>query len=455
MTAPRVETVDDIVAALTERQPENRVEARLEPTRRALDLLGDPQASFRMIHVTGTNGKTSTSRIAASILRSYGLGVGLFTSPHLVRFTERIDIGGEPIADARLVDVWNDIAPYLDMVDRELAAEGRARLTYFEALTVLAYAAFADAPVDVAVVEVGMGGLWDSTNVADADVAAFAPIALDHTDRLGASIAEIAETKAGILKGGSLAVSAEQTPEARAQLDAAAAALGSEVWYEGERFEVIGANLAVGGQQLDVRGLAGTYRELLLPLIGDHQAHNAALAIAAVEAFLGGGDVPLKQDVLEQGLLAATSPGRLQRIAAAPAVVVDVAHNPHGAKALADSLADSFGFERIVGVVGILAEKDARGILEQLAGVLDTIIVTEAPSPRAIGEDELRAVAEEAFGPDRVRSESTVAGALLLARELVENEPTSGVLVTGSVTTVGGAMRALADGWDGLEALDD
>ncbi len=411
---------------------------RLEPTRRLVELLGDPQRSFAMIHLTGTNGKTSTARLVESILRAYGLRTGLLTSPHLMLVNERIVIDGEPIADRALADNWADIAPYLLMVDAELAASGEPPLSTFEALTALAYASFADAPVDVAVVEVGMGGEWDSTNVADGDVAVFTPIDLDHQRFLGATIADIARTKAGIVKPAATVVTALQATEAMDELASAAEHNEAEVVAEGVGFALLDARLAVGGQVIDVRGRAGEYRDLFLPLYGEHQAHNAAVAIAAVESFLGDGAQRLADDVVAEGLATVTSPGRLQLIGIEPSVLVDAAHNPHGAQALARALLSSFAFDSITAIVGVLADKDDRGIIEALDPVVDRFIVSRSDSARAIDASTLAETVDAVAGPDRVRIEPDLAVAIAEAREAAG--PNDAILITGSVTMVGQAM---------------
>ncbi|MCD7100803.1 bifunctional folylpolyglutamate synthase/dihydrofolate synthase [Pseudoclavibacter sp. 13-3] len=436
-------SVDQLTEQLYGRAPENRIEPRLDAVARVLDLLGDPQKSYRVIHITGTNGKSSTARIAASMLVSAGLRVGVFTSPHLVRFNERIVIDGSPISDERLLGTWQDVQPFVEIVDEQLRAEGRAALTFFEALTVLAFAAFADAPVDVICLEVGVGGEWDSTNTADGDVAVFAPIALDHTKVLGSTIAEIARTKAGIMKPGAIAVTAAQAPEAMHELQAKADSLGITLQRAGTDFEVLGAQPAVGGQVVDVRGLAGTYRDLALPLYGEHQAQNAALAIAAVEAFLGGGDVPLGADVVEPGIASATSPGRLQVVGTDPTVIIDAAHNPHGARSLARALLENFRFDRTVAVIGVLSDKDAKGFLQALDGAVDEVVVTASHSPRAIPADDLAALAVQVFGIERVRVVDDVEEALDEARYLAHEVEHSGIIVTGSITVIG-EVAALA-----------
>ncbi|MEI6590806.1 MAG: Mur ligase family protein, partial [Actinomycetes bacterium] len=285
--------VIEVEAALLARMPENKVRPRLEPTRRVVDLLGSPQKAYRVIHVTGTNGKTSTTRFIERILREHGLRTGRFTSPHLVSLQERIAIDGDPVEDEALVRAWNEIEPILKLVDDELLAADDTRLTYFEVLSILAFVVFADAPIDVLALEVGMGGEWDSTNVADGDVAVFTPIALDHVDRLGHTIEEIATTKSGIIKPGAAVVIGKQRPEALAVLRAKADAI-ADVRYELERdFSVTDSETLNGAQKFGVSGLAGNYPGLLMPLLGDFQAENAAVAIAAVEAFMGYGQKPI------------------------------------------------------------------------------------------------------------------------------------------------------------------
>ena len=429
---------DAVHAALIARGSEASPQPRLEATRRAVELLGDPQRSFAIVHITGTNGKTSTARMIESLLRAYGLRTGLLTSPHLLRINERIVIDGEPIADRALADNWADISPYLLMVDAELTANGEPALSNFEALTALAYASFADAPVDVAVIEVGMGGEWDSTNVADGDVAVFTPIALDHTRFLGDTVAEIARTKAGIVKPAATVVTAVQDATAMIELMNAAGHNEAEMVAEEVGFALTDARLAVGGQLIDVRGRAGEYRDIFVPLFGEHQAHNAAVAIAAVESFLGDGTQRLADDVLAEGFATVTSPGRLQLIGIEPSVLVDAAHNPHGAVALGRALMQSFAFDSITAIVGVLADKDDRGIIEALDPIVDRFIVTRSDSPRAVDADELAETVTAVAGPDRVRIEPDLAVALAEARD--EAGPNDAILVTGSITLVGQAM---------------
>ncbi|MCK8610567.1 folylpolyglutamate synthase/dihydrofolate synthase family protein [Agromyces sp. C10] len=441
------DAADAVYAALLARVGEAQPQPRLDATRRAVELLGDPHRAAPVIHLTGTNGKTSTSRMIESILRAQGLRTGLMTSPHLVRFTERIRIDGEPIADEAVARIWEEILPVLGLVDAELEGRGEVPLTYFEALTVLAFAAFADAPVDVVVLEVGMGGEWDSTNVADGQVAVITPIAIDHAERLGRTIAEIARTKSGIIKPGAAVVTAFQAPEALEVLHEVAAAREASVAVEGGAFAVLDSRVAVGGQLVSVRGLAGEYRDLALPLYGRYQSENAALAIAAVESFLGG-TVRLADDVLEAGLGAATSPGRLHPVSVDPTVLVDAAHNPHGAAALVEALGEYFDFDELVVVLGVLGDKDATGIVRALEPTGARFLATQSESDRAIPAGELAASVAAVVGPDRVDMVERLDDALDDARDWAARGEKRGVLVTGSITLVGDAI-AIADdrGW--------
>lgn len=452
MTDQDAARADAVYAALLERQGERWVQPRVERTRRVLELLDDPQKTYRVIHVTGTNGKTSTSRIIESLVRTHGLRTGLFTSPHLARFTERIMIDGEPVSDAAIADAWEEIQPFVDLVDAELAASGDAALTFFELLTVLAFVAFADAPIDVLVLEVGMGGSWDSTNTADGDVAVFTPIDIDHADRLGETIAEIATVKAGIIKDGASVVSARQDAAAEAVLRAAAQARGASIFFEGTDFALVEQRLAVGGQQISVRGLAGTYEDEYLPLYGGHQGFNAALAIAAVEALIGGGSQVVAADVLAEGLGQATAPGRLQLVGVAPTVLVDAAHNPHGARALVTALRESFDFDEWGVVLGVFSDKDAVGIVQELAPAAAHVFATAPDSDRAEDADRLADIAESLGVAVTVHDD--LAQASGAARAWAASADRRAVVVAGSVVLAGQAI-ALADaedwksGWEG------
>jgi dihydrofolate synthase/folylpolyglutamate synthase len=435
-------------AELRERWPESRLDPTLDRIRALVDVLGDPQRNYPVIHVAGTNGKTTTARIIDAILRGFGLRVGRFTSPDLVSVTERISLDGEPISDRQFVDTYEDIKPYLELVDKNQPVP----LSYFEVLTAMGFAAFADAPVDVAVVEVGMGGSWDSTNVADGRVAVVTPIGLDHMAYLGDTLAEIAGEKAGIIKPDSVAVLAAQEREAADVLQLRAIEVGASVAREGAEFGVLTRAVAVGGQVISVQGLAGGYDELFLPLHGAHHAQNAAVALAAVEVFLGaGGDTGgIDLDVVREAMLSVSSPGRLEVVRGAPTVIVDAAHNPHGMAASVAALEESFSFRRLVGVVAVLADKDATGMLVLLEPVLDEIVVAENSSPRAMPADDLAALAVQVFGGDRVvvepRLDDAIETAVQLAEEGEEQLGGSGVLVTGSVSTAGEARTLLGAG---------
>lgn len=444
------DAAEEVYQELLVRIGEAAPQPRLEPTRKACELLGDPQRSAPVVHITGTNGKTSTSRMIESILRAAGLKTGLLTSPHLVKVNERIVIDGIPVSDEALVRNWRDIAPYLAIVDAELIANGEEALSYFEALTVLGFAVFADAPVDVMVLEVGMGGEWDSTNVADGQVAVFAPIALDHQARLGNTIAEIARTKAGIIKPAASVVTAIQPIEALDELRAAAAQDEASLAIEMVDFALESTTVAVGGQVISVRGRAGRYEDLFLPLYGDYQAQNAALAIAAVESFLGDGTRALDPDILAEGLANATSPGRLQLIGTDPTVFVDAAHNPHGARALAAAMTEYFDFAEITVVLAVLGDKDAHGIVTELAPIADQFYVTRSQSDRAIPVDDLARLVAGVVGDGAITRFEDFEHAVLAARGWAAEAPRRAVLVTGSITLIGEAIAlAQAGGWKG------
>ncbi|WP_395243092.1 bifunctional folylpolyglutamate synthase/dihydrofolate synthase [Agromyces sp. MMS24-K17] len=442
------EAADAVYASLLARVGEAHPAPRLDATRRAVELLGDPHRSAPVVHLTGTNGKTSTSRMVESLLRADGLRTGLLTSPHLERFTERVRIDGEPIADDAVARIWEEIAPIVDLVDQELVAAGDVPLTFFEALTVLAFAAFADAPVDVMVLEVGMGGEWDSTNVADGQVAVFTPIALDHESRLGRTVEEIARTKSGIVKPGAAVVTAFQAPAVLEVLRQVAERNDATFEVEGGGFAVLDSRVAVGGQVIGVRGLGGEYADVALPLFGRHQAENAAVAIAAVEAFLGGARLP--DEVVQVGLGAVTSPGRLQRVAAEPTLIVDAAHNPHGAESLAAALTEYFDFSELVIVLGILGDKDAAGIARALAPTGARFLVTRSSSDRAVPVEALAAAIATEVGDERVIAVDRLEDALEEARDWAAAEPGRGVVATGSITLVGEVLEYARDrGWSG------
>jgi dihydrofolate synthase/folylpolyglutamate synthase len=426
----------EVQEAILARTPEHDLEPSLDRIAAVMELLGDPQRAFPVIHVTGTNGKTSTTRMIERLLREMGLSTGRFTSPHLHDIRERIALNGEPIPAEKFVAAYDDVLPFIEMVDARSAAEGGPRMTYFEVVVAVAYAAFADAPVDVAVVEVGMGGSWDATNVVDGQVAVVTPIAIDHERFLGSSVEDIATEKSGIIKPGAVAVIGLQEPEVAEILLERGREVEATLAFEGNDFGILTRDVAVGGQQLSIRGLGGDYDELFLHLHGPHQGHNAAVALAAVEAFVGGGQHRLEPEIVRAGLAGASSPGRLEIVRRSPTVLVDAAHNPAGAQALRAAMEDSFTFARVIGVVAVLEDKDAASMLEILEPVLDEVVVTRTTSPRAMSPARLGELATEIYGEDRVTVVDSLPDALDRAAGLAdEGGVGGGVLATGSITT--------------------
>lgn len=438
------------------RRPEHSIDPSLERITALVRLLGDPQRAYPVVHITGTNGKTSTARMAETLLRARGLRTGLFTSPHLAAIGERICVDGRPLDADRFVAAYAEIKPYLDVVD----GSHTVRLSFFEVLTGMAFAVFADAPVDVCVLEVGMGGTWDSTNVADGAVAVVTPISLDHVRYLGGTVAEIAADKAGIIKPGAIAVLALQPPAAAEALLRRVGEVGGVVAREGIEFGVVDRELAVGGQQVTVRGLLGEYHDLYLPLFGAHQAANLACAVAAVEAFarppsaddLGAQPTALDPDLVRRAVATVTSPGRLEVVRRSPVVIVDAAHNPGGMMASVAALTEAFSFTVLIGILAVSEDKDVAGILDELEPLVGTLVVTANSSPRSMDVAELAELARATFGADRVipaaRLDDAIEIAVALADEADaagDGEPgAAGVLVTGSVITAGDARVLLA-----------
>ena len=443
---------------LDQRWPETKIEPSTARIAALMELLGSPQLGYPSIHVAGTNGKTSVARIIDSLLIALHRRTGRTTSPHLQSAVERISIDGEPITPARYVETYREIEPFVELVDKQSEAADGPRMSKFEVVTAMAFAAFADAPIDVAVVEVGLGGRWDATNVVDALVAVITPIGIDHTDYLGDTIAEIAGEKAGIivrrdddLPGtDTVVIIGQQKPEAMEVVLAEAIRADAAVAREDSEFAVLRRQVAIGGQLLELQGLGGVYPEVFLPLHGEHQAHNALIALAAVEAFFGAGaDRQLDVDAVREGFANASSPGRLERMRSAPTVFVDAAHNPAGAAALTQALADEFDFRHLVGVVSVMADKDVDGILGALEPAFDQVVVTHNGSPRAMDVEGLAMRAEEHFGPDRVVVAQTLPDAIETATALAEESggddgslegfSGSGIVITGSVVTAGAA----------------
>ncbi len=433
-----------VEAALDQRGPGRMVPNR-ERIEALLDLLGNPQRAYPSIHLTGTNGKTSTARMVDSLLRGFGLRVGRYTSPHLDSVTERISVDGVPIDADKFVAAYDDVAPFADLLD----AKNDEKVTYFELTTAMAFAAFADTPVDIAVIEVGLGGEWDATNVIEAGVAVVTPIGLDHAELLGGTLAEIATEKAGIIHDGATVITAVQPAEAAEPLLRRALSKDATVAREGMEFGVVARQQAVGGQMVALQGLGGVYDEIFIPLHGAYQAQNAAVALAAVEAFLGAGaDRQLDIDAVREGFAEASAPARLERVRTSPTVLVDASHNPAGMVATVEALREAFSFSRLVAVVAVLGDKDARGILELLEPVADSVVVTQNSSPRALPVDDLAALAVDVFGADRVDVSSRLDDAIESAITIAEEEGAElissvGVLVTGSVVTAADARRLL------------
>ncbi len=442
VTFGEVDPLARVEKVLEERFP-TRMVPDLDRIVDLLRLLGDPQLSYPSIHITGTNGKTSTARMIDALLRELGLRTGRYTSPHLESVTERICVDGEPLSDERFAEEYDEVAPFAEIVD------GRHpdRVTFFELLTAMGFAAFADAPVDAAVVEVGLGGRWDATNVVNAPVAVVLPISLDHVGILGPTIEAIAIEKAGLIHEGATVICAIQPEDVVRVLVERAAMVGATILAEGLTFGVRTRSVAVGGQLLELQGLAGVYHDIFLPLHGAHQAGNAACALAAVEAFLGAADrEPLDADLVRAAFAKVSSPGRLEVLRRNPTVLIDGAHNPAGAGALAAALQDAFTFDQLVAVVAILDDKDAAGVLAELEPVVTSVVATTNSSPRAMPAAVLAEVARDVFGPDRVEVRDRLDDAIDLAVAKAESDAAlggAGVIVTGSIVTVGEARHLL------------
>ncbi len=437
--------IDEIEQALLNRWPETRINPTLERIALLADLLGSPQLSYPTIHIAGTNGKTTTTRLIDSLCFELGLRTGRFTSPHLESFLERISINSEPISEAAMIATYEDVAPYFQLVDERMSH----RLSFFEAITGLSFVAFAEHPVDVGIFECGMGGEWDSTNVINAKVSVVTPIGLDHTQYLGDTLTAIAATKSGIIKPGSFAVLARQELDPAQVLMRKCAEVEAIPIREGVEYQVSNRSLAVGGQLISIRGVYGDYEELFLPLHGEHQASNAATALAAVEVFAG--EKKLDEELVRAAFAKASSPGRCEIVHRSPTVIIDAAHNPHGAMSLRKTIESEFDFDSVIGIVAPMGDKDLDGILEEFEAIMTTVIITKNSSHRAAPIDELAAQAREIFGGERVLTkdslESAIDAAITEAKFEVEmNERSCAVLIAGSVISAGEA-RALMRKW--------
>ncbi len=441
-TADDLDRLAAVEAALLKRWPETRLEPTLDRIAALVDALGSPQLSYPTVHITGTNGKTTTTRMIDSMLYEMDLRTGRFTSPHLESITERIAINYEPISVAGFVATYNDIALYLDMIDSRQPHP----LSFFEVMVAMSCVAFAEFPVDVGIFEVGMGGEWDATNVINSAVSVITPIGLDHMQYLGNTIEEIARTKSGIIKPHSAVVLARQEPEVAKILMAQCIAQEALPIREGIEYSVLKRDLAVGGQVVTVQGLTRTYEDLFIPLYGAHQGANAAAAIAAVEAFAGSKQVD--DEIIRAGLAQVDSPGRCEVLHRNPTVIVDAGHNPHGISALARTIADEFDFSSLIVVVAPMGDKDVRGILEGLTEIAGRVIVTVNSMPRSAHLSDLTELAHSIFGTDRVTAIPHLSDAILKAVEQAKlendiNDQNCGVLITGSVVTAGEARAII------------
>ena len=433
--------LNEIAAALNKRWPENKIEPSLDRILALVDALGSPHLTYPTIHIAGTNGKTSTARMIDQLLANLGYRVGRYTSPHLESFTERISIKGEPISELEIIKTYEDIHLYLDLIDSRQSHP----ISYFEALTAMAFVAFAEHPVDIAVIEAGMGGQWDATNVISSQVSVMTPIGLDHMEYLGNTLEAIAQTKAGIFKPESNVVLAAQSGQVAKVLLAQVAKVSAQPFRQGVEFSLKNRALAVGGQLLSIQGVHGDYDEIFLPLYGDHQGNNAAVALAAVEVFAG---VKLDTELVQDAFSKVSSPGRCEIVYKDPTVIIDAAHNPHGVSAIANTLNTEFDFELVVGVVAVLADKDVAGILENLSTTLDYLVITENGSARAMNKDELAKIATQYFKAEQVEIIGDMNTAITYAIEKVAlfnqvNDGVAAVVITGSVATAGMARSII------------
>ena len=439
-TADDLARLQAIEVALEARWPETRIAPSLERIAALVDALGSPQLAYPTIHVGGTNGKTTTARMIDSLMGATGLRTGRFTSPHLESFLERIAINNRPIEAADFIFAYNDVALYLDFMDQKFENP----ISFFEAMTALAFVAFSEYPVDIGIIEVGMGGEWDATNVVEAAVSVITPIGLDHMAYLGNTLTQIAHTKAGIIKPGGMIVLSRQELDVATELLRKAAEVGAEVVREGVEYSLQHRAVAVGGQLLTIKGLGDTYSDIFLPLHGEHQGANAATALAAVEAFFGG--QALDPEAVQTGFSKVTSPGRCEIVHRDPTIILDAAHNPHGAQALVKTLHSEFTFDTLIGIFGAFADKDVLGILTELETVFDTIILTQSSSSRAMPTAVLEGIAEQIFGSDRTIAIDDLESAIKLAlgqARATSKENSIGIVITGSVVTVGQAREII------------
>ena len=427
----------DAVSALSNRFPENKINPSLDRILMAMDLMGQPQNNFKTIHIAGTNGKTSTSRMIERLLRTLDLKTGLFISPHLIHPRERIEINGQIISDKRFQEIFDEINPYLEIIDQKFVD---APMTFFEVLTAMGFLAFSDEPIDVLSLEVGMGGRWDSTNVVTPEVSVITAIGLDHQEFLGSSIKEIAFEKAGIIKENIPVVISKQVKEANLVLNEVALSRGSQTIREGIEFDVLERTVGVGGQQLNIATPFGNYQDLFLPLFGKFQASNAACALTAVETFLG---KKLDLELVQDAFADFKSPARLQIVKRNPTILVDAAHNISGVQNTLEAINETFKFDNKILIIGFMKDKDIDEMLDLLKGYAQDVILTQANSTRAITAQDLNNKVNliPSFSQN-ITWKSSSKNALEDAVEIAKSKNSStGIIVLGSIALAGEILQ--------------
>ena len=423
----------DVMSALASRWPENKINPSLDRIKLLLDYLGNPQDGLKAIHIAGTNGKTSTSRMIERLLRSLDLRTGLYTSPHLVHPRERISIDGEPISVKNFEEVFNQVEPFLEIVDEKIPG---GSVTFFEVLTAMAFVSFSDTPVDVISLEVGMGGRWDATNVLTPMVSVITPIDLDHQEYLGNTVEKIALEKTGIIKENIPVIVSNQSKDAAKIILAKAMENNSPIMREGIELDVLERSVGIGGQQLTIANPYGTHSELFLPLFGKHQASNAAVSLTAVEAFL---DRQIDHDLVQEAFAEFSSPGRLQVLKRNPTIVIDAAHNPAGIKATKQGITESFQFDNLILILAFMGDKDVNQILEELKGFAQVVILTQTNSARALSVVDLaKKVKNISQFATRIESSDNSSEAIKLAMNIAKDLGNSaGIIALGSVVLAG------------------
>ncbi|MGA1390642.1 MAG: bifunctional folylpolyglutamate synthase/dihydrofolate synthase [Candidatus Nanopelagicales bacterium] len=427
----------DAVSALSNRFPENKINPSLDRILMAMDLMGQPQNNFKTIHIAGTNGKTSTSRMIERLLRSLDLKTGLFISPHLIHPRERIEINGQIISETRFQEIFDEVNPYIEIIDQKFQD---SPMTFFEVLTAMGFLTFSDEPIDVLSLEVGMGGRWDSTNVVTPEVSVITSIGLDHQEFLGSSIKEIAYEKAGIIKENIPVVISTQVKDANLVLNEVAANKNSPILRESIEFDVLERTVGIGGQQLNIATPLGTYQDLFLPLYGKFQASNAACALTAVETFLG---KKLEAELVQEAFAEFKSPARLQIVKRNPTVLIDAAHNISGVQNTLEAISETFKFDNKILIIGFMKDKDIDEMLNLLKGYAQDVVVTEANTVRAISsKDLLNKVNSIANFSNEIFEHKNSKNALDLAVEIAKGKSgSSGVIVLGSIALAGEILQ--------------